>query len=259
MDRRSGGIQMTVLGKSPSWPDAGGACSGYLVEHEDTCLLLDCGSGVLSKLRLHRDYLQVDAVVLSHLHADHFLDLFPFAYALTYSPRQTSPRARPQLHAPSGARDVFRQIAGAWGGEELIETAFALTEYETADEPRVGSLRLRFREVAHFVPTRAVEVAAGTARLTYGADHGPSDDLVEFATGTDLLLMEATLSEPETEQPRGHLTAAEAGEHGRRAGARRLVITHLTDELDATAAQHEAARTFEGPVEVATDGAVYAV
>ena len=76
-------MRVTVLGKSPSWQDAGGACSGYLIEEGDTAVLMDCGNGVFSKLRRYRDYVAVDAVVLSHLHADHFLDLVPFIYALT--------------------------------------------------------------------------------------------------------------------------------------------------------------------------------
>ena len=95
-------MRITVLGKSPAWQDAGGACSGYLVEEDDGCVLLECGNGVFSKLRATRDYLDVDAVVISHMHADHFLDLVPFAYALTYSqrPRGTEGKAaggRPRL------------------------------------------------------------------------------------------------------------------------------------------------------------------
>ena len=81
-------MRITVLGKSPAWQDAGGACSGYLIEQDGFALLLDCGNGVFSKLRRFRDYVDVGAVIVSHLHADHFLDLVPFAYALTYAPRQ---------------------------------------------------------------------------------------------------------------------------------------------------------------------------
>ena len=81
-------MRITVLGKSPSWQDADGACSGYLIEEDGFHLLLDCGNGVFSKLRRFVDYVDVDAVVISHLHADHFLDLVPFSYALTYAPRQ---------------------------------------------------------------------------------------------------------------------------------------------------------------------------
>ena len=99
-------MRVTVLGKSPSWQDAGGACSGYLIEHGESSLLLDCGNGVFSKLRLHRDYVDLDAVLISHMHADHFLDLVPFAYALTYAPRQQPvPVERwPGHRAPGAAR-----------------------------------------------------------------------------------------------------------------------------------------------------------
>ena len=81
-------MRITVLGKSPAWQDAGGACSGYLVEEGETTLLLDCGNGVFGKLREHVDYTDVDAVVISHVHADHFIDLVPYSYALLLTPRQ---------------------------------------------------------------------------------------------------------------------------------------------------------------------------
>src|SRR5947199_3434554 len=113
-------MRLTVLGKSPSWQDAGGACSGYLLEEDGVAVLIDCGNGVFSKLRRYRDYTMVDAVLISHLHADHFLDLVPYSYALTYSPRQqpvavdrwpgTENPCRPRLIAPQRARDTFRQV-----------------------------------------------------------------------------------------------------------------------------------------------------
>ncbi|MEA2390901.1 MAG: hypothetical protein QOK31_1010 [Solirubrobacteraceae bacterium] len=268
-------MKVTVLGKSPSWQDADGACSGYLVEDESCCVLLDCGNGVFSKLRRYREYVDVDAVVLSHLHADHFLDLVPFAYALTYAPRQqpvpvarwpgTDHPAHPRLIAPAGTREVLRRVVGAWGPEDLIEKAFHICEYETDETVHVGELTVRFREVPHFLPTHAVEFSAegngagGGKRFTYSADCRPTDDLVSFATDTDLLMIEATLPRPEREGPRGHLTPGEAGEHGRRAGARQLVITHISDELDLNWARTEAEKTFGGPVRVAREGAVYEI
>jgi ribonuclease BN (tRNA processing enzyme) len=263
-------VRITVLGKSPSWQDIDGACSGYLIEEGETGLLLDCGNGVFSKLRRFIDYVDVDAVVLSHLHADHFLDLVPYAYALTYAPRQqpvpvhrwcgTDNPARPVLHAPTGASDVFRRVCGAWGPEDLIERAFDLHEYDTREALEVGPLRLRFAEVPHYLKTHAIEVSAnGSGRFVFGADTRPTDDLVDFANGSDLLMIEATLPRPERQGPRGHLTPEEAGQHGRRAGAHRLVITHFSDELDPEWARSEAERGFGGPVEVAREGAVYDV
>jgi ribonuclease BN (tRNA processing enzyme) len=251
-------VELTVLGKSPSWQDAGGACSGYLVEADGSCLLLDCGNGVFGMLRAVRDYRDVDAVVVSHLHGDHILDLVPFGSALTYGPRR--PAHPPRLLAPPGARDTFRRLSAVAGmREEHIERAFALEEYDPGDRIAVGPLEVSFQPVPHFLPTHAVSVAAGAARITYSADSSPSDDLCAFARDTDLLLIEATLPRPEREGDRGHLTPGEAGEHGARAGARRLVLTHFSDELDAAWAKSEAERTFGGWVDLAREGAVYEI
>jgi ribonuclease BN (tRNA processing enzyme) len=264
-------MRVTVLGKSPSWQDAGGACSGYLVQEGARNLLLDCGNGVFAKLRRQLDYVSVDAVILSHLHADHFLDLVPFSYALTYAPRQqpvpvdrwpgTDAPARPALHAPPGAGEIFRRVVGAWGNDDLIEKAFALREYAASDTIEVGPLRIAFHEVEHFVQTFAVEITSAETggRFVFGADTAPSERLVEFATGADLLMVEATLPRPEREGPRGHLTPAEAGDHAARAGVRALVLTHISDELDESWARREAEQTFGGPVAVAAEGAVYVV
>jgi ribonuclease BN (tRNA processing enzyme) len=262
-------VEITILGKSPSWQDADGACSGYLVEEQGYRLLIDCGNGVFAKLRKVVDYIDVDAVLITHLHADHFLDLVPFSYALTYAPRQqpvpvdrwpgTAHPARPALHAPPGARDTFRRVVGAWGNEDLVENAFHLKEFDPAATVEVGPLEVAFQLVPHYVPTYAVGLTAGGGRFVFGADSSPSDALCEFARDADLLLIEATLPRPERDGVRGHLTPGEAGDHGRRAGARRLVITHLSDELDACWAATEAEATFGGPVEVAREGLVLQV
>ncbi len=261
-------MRLTVLGKSPSWQDAGGACSGYLISDGDTKLLVDCGNGVFAKLREVCDYLDVSAVLISHLHADHLLDLIPFSYALTLAPRQqpvavagwpgTEHPVRPALYVPVGCAAALRRLCGCWGQEELIEHAFDLREYDAPDELRVGELAVRFCEVPHYTPSYAIEIRDGPgARLTYSADCSPNPELAEFARGTDLLLIEATLPRPERTGERGHLTPAEAGEHGAQAGARRLVLTHISDELDGEWARSQAAETFGGAVELASPGATY--
>jgi ribonuclease BN (tRNA processing enzyme) len=260
-------VQITVLGKSPSWQDAAGACSGYLVQEGDFTLLLDCGNGVFSKLRRIVDYVDVDVVVISHLHADHFLDLIPFSYALSYAPRQqpvpvggwpgTDNPARPVLWVPAGGAEVLRRVVGAWGSEDLVENAFHLREYAVADELSVGPLCIRFCEVPHFVATYAVELASNGSRFTFSADCKPNEALVTFAADSDLLLIEATLPRPERSGQRGHLTPCEAGEHGKLARARRLVLTHYSDEMDPEWARREAADSYGGPVELAEEGAVY--
>src|SRR6185436_3512984 len=210
-------MRLTVLGKSPSWQDADGACSGYLIEEDGTSILLDCGNGVFSKLRRYRDYTRIDAVVISHLHADHFLDLVPFSYALTYAPRQqptpvdrwpgTDHPARPKLYAPE------------------------IEEFQADSVLEIGTMRFTFQHVPHFTETFAIDIAStnGGGRVTYGADCSPNDTLVEFARGTDLLIVEATLPRPERTGIRGHLTPEEAADHARRAGVKRVLLTHVSD------------------------------
>jgi ribonuclease BN (tRNA processing enzyme) len=239
------------------------------VQEDEYALLLDCGNGVFSKLRGDLDYVEVDAVLVSHLHADHFLDLIPFSYALTYAPRQqpvpvagwpgTSDPARPVLYTPVGSTEMFRHIAGCWGNDQLVEGAFALTEYQPWEEFEAGPLRVRFCEVPHFTQTFAIELSANGSRFTYSADCSPNDELVRFAQGTDLILIEATLPRPERTGQRGHLTPSEAGDHARRAGAKRMVVTHFSDELDPEWARTQAADAFNGTVELAHEGAVYTV
>jgi ribonuclease BN (tRNA processing enzyme) len=237
------------------------------VEADGYSLLLDCGNGVFSKLRRVRDYVEVDAVLISHLHADHFLDLVPFSYALTYAPRQqpvpvagwpgTSTPARPELYAPVGAAEMFRAVVGCWGAEDLIDNAFSLREYDGPDQLTVGPFAVRFCEVPHFIRAFAVELSVGTARFTYSADCSPNEELISFARGTDLLLIEATLPRPERTGDRGHLTPSEAGEHARLAGARAVALTHFSDELDPEWARAEATRAYGADVALAHDGAVY--
>ena len=265
-------MRVTVLGKSPSYTDAGGACSGYLVEEDGTVVLLDCGNGVFGKLRRFVDYIAVDSVVISHLHADHFLDLVPFAYGLIYAPRQqpvpvdrwpgTNSPARPALHVPTGATEVFRRVTGAWGPDDLIEKAFDIREYDPGDVLELGTLRIRFHEVPHFMPhTNAVEFAStnGGGRFVYGADHRPTEELVDFAKDADLLFIEATLPRPERSGERGHITPAEAGEHARRANAGRAVLIHISEEMDRLWAEGCASQAFGRPINVAAEGDVYEV
>jgi ribonuclease BN (tRNA processing enzyme) len=264
-------MRLTVLGKSPAWQDVDGACSGYLLQDGDVTVLIDCGNGVFGKLRRFVDYVDVDAVVVSHLHADHFIDLVPYSYALIHAPRQqpvpvppwpgTDCPACPRLIAPPGAAKAFRRVVGAWGNEDLIEQAFDLEEYSVKSEIEIGPLLVTFSLMPHFVDSHAISVtsANGSGRLAYGADSRPARELVEFARGADLFLVEATLPRPERSGVRGHLTAEEAGEHGKAAGVARVVLTHISDELDADEACERAAAAFGGPVEVAREGAVYEI
>jgi ribonuclease BN (tRNA processing enzyme) len=172
----------------------------------------------------------------------------------------TDDPARPRLVAPPGARDTFRRVVGAWGNDDLIEHAFELEEYAAGDEVTIGELTASFHPVPHFIDTFAVNLSAGDGRkLTYSADTSPGDEIVETARDADLLVVEATLPRPERTGQRGHLTPGEAGDHAKRAGARRVVLTHISDELGEDWAKEEAEKAYGGPVEVAREGVTYEI
>ena len=263
-------MRVTVLGKSPAWQDADGACSGYLVETDDTSMLLDCGNGVLGKLRARRDYTRVDAILITHMHADHFFDLIPYGFALTYSPRQqpvpvarwdgVEVPARPKLFLPPGGLATLQRVANTLHAKNMIEEAFRVTEYHHMDVITIGSITVQFKPVPHFVETYAVALTSpNRRRFVFGADSRPNDDIIEFARGCDLLMLEATLPRPERSGVRGHMTAGEAGEHAAAAAPKQLVLTHISDELDPLWALSEARRSYDGPTVVATEGAIYSV
>jgi ribonuclease BN (tRNA processing enzyme) len=169
--------------------------------------------------------------------------------------------ACPVLHVPPGSKELFRRVVGAWGNDDLIEKAFELREYDPAQQIEIGPIRISFQPVPHFTETFAMSISStnGSGRIVYGADSAPTEVLAEFARDADLMLVEATLPRPERTGMRGHLTPEEAGGHARGAGAKRLLLVHISDELDADWARDEAAEAFGGPVEVAAEGATFEV
>jgi len=254
-------MRLTILGKSPAWSDAGGACSGYLVEQGGRALLVDCGNGVFGKLRVLRDYREVDGVVISHLHGDHLLDLVPFSYALTLGPGSDRRERKPRLLAPLGAAGFFERLAGTWNDADLVPEAFEISEYEPFSTHELAGLTIRTHPVRHFTPTHAIELVSGGGRIVFGADGRHSPELIAAASGADVLIVEATLPDPDPAplEERGHMSATEAGEVAAEAGVGRLVLTHISDELDLERSRRLASESFGGPVEVAAEGATYEV
>ena len=250
-------MRVTVIGKSPSWQDAGGACSGYLVEHADGLLLVDCGNGVFGKLRALADYSSVGSVVISHMHADHFLDLIPFAYALTYGPKLERPA--PKLFLPPGGLAVLRTICASFDSASHVEDAFDAVEYDPDTTLDLGAISVDFKPVPHFIAAWALRIAEAESSFVFGADSGPDDGIAKFASGADLLLLEATLAHDSPSGLVGHLNPVQAGRIAAGAGAARLVLTHISDLLDLDASRAAAAAEFDGPVEVAAEGSSWTI
>ena len=223
-------MKLTVVGCSPAWPNPGSAQSGYLVEGSGR-LLLDCGPGVLPRLREREGWPQVDAIAITHFHLDHWGDLVPWVWGAQFGPGRDVPKV--ELWVRSGGAVELRHFGTHFGSKEMFERAFDLREYE-ADVPfEAGGVEVTPVPVPHYdIETYAFRVSDGTRTIAYSGDSGPSERLAEVARDADLFLCEATLAEPrEQNGSRGHLALEEAIEAFERSGARRLVIVHRPDEL----------------------------
>jgi ribonuclease BN (tRNA processing enzyme) len=218
-------------------------------------VLLDCGPGALERLWREHLLAEIGAVVISHMHADHVLDLVPMSGEVGRSKLMAR---RPELYVPAGGLEVLARLDSAFSeptrAASRFEQAFASFEYEPEDRLAIGGLQLSFARTAHRGLCCAVRVTDGRAAVVYGADGAPSEGLERLATGADLLILEATYEDDaEAAAAQGHMTALQAGELAARAGAGHLVLTHLLpgrrERLLALAAE-----AFDGPIELAREG-----
>ncbi len=221
-------VRITVIGSSPAWPNPGGAQSGYLVEGARK-LLLDCGPGVLGRLR-EAGPVDVDAVAITHFHLDHWGDLVPWAWLAAYGPERP---ARPELWVPPDGRGQLDAFARLWGNDRMFERAFDVREFEARAPFPAAGFEVEAWPVPHYRLSAfgfRVREPSTNAVLAYSGDSAPGAPLVELARGTDLFLCEATLAETAVEkEPRGHLTAGEA----LAAADGPVLLTHRPVELPA--------------------------
>lgn len=239
----TGGLSVTILGCDGSYPGPGGACSGYLVRTPGSTIWLDAGSGTLANLQRHVGLHQIDAIVLSHEHPDHWSDLEGFRVAAAYVLQRTSV----PVYAPAGLRArVFSDF----------EPAVEWHPVADGDEVRLpagedrGQVRLRFSRTDHPPETLAVRIDAGGRSLAYSADTGPGWSFAALGAGIDVGLCEATWL-TDREGAGGHLSARQAGAMAREAGVGRLVLTHVWPTVDPAASRAEAGAAYGEPVEVA--------
>jgi ribonuclease BN (tRNA processing enzyme) len=228
-------VKLIVVGCSPAWPNPGGAQSGYLVETDRRRLLLDCGPGVLARLREREDWPRIDAIAITHFHLDHWGDLVPWVWALSFGPAAAAPP--PALWLPPGGRETLRTLGAQLGQPEMFEEAFRVREYVPDAVEDIAGFEVTARKVLHYdLDAYGFRVSLNGTTLAYSGDSGPSAELMELARDADLFLCEATLDRPRPEGgKRGHLSAEEANEAFEQSGAKRLLLTHRPKErpLDA--------------------------
>ena len=244
-------MRLTVIGCSGSAPGPSSAASCYLVEHDGYTLVLDMGNGAFGSLLALADPARVDAVFLSHLHADHCLDVAPFIVWWRYSGQGRSTPL--PLYGPVGAD---RRLALAYDEDaDPIDDVFDVMAIGPGAW-QLGPFSVTTARTAHPVECYAIRLSAGGRSLVYTGDTGPCDDVVRLATGADVLLAEAAHPEVDGLPPALHLTGREAGEHAAAAGVGRLLLTHIPAWVDP-AVQLAAARDVFPAADLVAPGAGY--
>ncbi|GAA2618468.1 MBL fold metallo-hydrolase [Streptomyces spororaveus] len=252
-------LRLTVLGSATPYPRADNPCSGYLVSGGGTRLWMDAGSGTLGPLQRYVGLGELDAVWISHLHADHSADLLTAYYGLLFADVE---RAAPlPLFGPPGTADRLAGFLTHGTERSPVESAFAVHELSDGHRARVGALTLTSRAVAHGMPAFAVRVEAGGHSLVYSGDTAPCPALTALAEGCDVLLCEAESARRPAPDEGEHLhhTPEEAGRTAAAARAGRLVVTHVGRGLGADEAVARASAHYGGPVDHAAPGAVFPV
>jgi ribonuclease BN (tRNA processing enzyme) len=249
-------VRITVIGCSGSFPGPDSPASCYLVEAEGFALLLDLGNGALGALQRHIGLYDVNAIAFTHLHADHCLDLCGYWVARRYSPSGLKPKI--PVYGPEG---VAARMARAYDldPDPGMSEAFDFHTV-TSGTFEIGPFTVTAAPMSHPVEAYAFRVEHGKSSIAYSGDTGECEALVDLARGVDLMLAEASFLDKPDLPVDLHLTARQAGEHAARAGVARLILTHLVpwNDPETTLAQAKASG-YEGPVELAYQGAVYEV
>lgn len=248
-------MKLTVLGVSPACPNPGGASAGYLLESAGFHLLIDCGHGIAAKVQEHLPIGEIDAIVISHMHADHTFDLEPLNYGVRFT---ASPRI--PLYLPPNGRGALQRLRTALDLEHNFwETSYILREYDPALPLTLGPFTIQFTPTVHFIPAHAmriIQVDTG-AVLVYSSDTGPSPAVEALLHGAHTAVVEATyIAYPDGQAFHGHLTGSLAAEMARRSGVQHLLLTHYWHTVAAEILA-EARRVFGPNVSLAKPGTVY--
>ncbi|MEY9849183.1 MBL fold metallo-hydrolase [Streptacidiphilus sp. MAP5-3] len=246
-------MELTVVGSAGSFPSADSPCSCYLIQAEGFTLVVDLGNGALGALQKYIGLYDVDAVLLSHLHADHCVDMCAYYVARNYR-FEGCPDPVP-VYGPTGTAE---RLARAYDMDEQpgMKEVF---DFRTLSDGsfELGPLTVTAARVAHPVEAYAFRFTHAGRSFVYTGDTGPCEQLVTLSQGVDLLLSEAAYTYGKEEFSGVHLNGRQAGELARSAGVGRLVLTHIPVWTDPQRNASDAAVEYSGPVELARPGAVY--
>jgi ribonuclease BN (tRNA processing enzyme) len=242
-------MDLTIVGCSGSFPGPDSAASAYLLQAEGFAMLVDLGSGALGPLQRYAALADIDAVCLSHLHADHCLDMCGLQVFRRYHP--DGPMRRIPVYGPAGTASRLDGAAASSGTTMADVFDFVTLAPGTIE---IGPFEVTTGRMSHPVETFGFRIGHAGRAIAYSADTGPTQELVALAAGADILLCEASFEDGPDLPADLHLSATQAGQHAARAGVGELVLTHLVPWNSQELAREQAAAAFSGPLSLAAPG-----
>ncbi|WP_069649288.1 MBL fold metallo-hydrolase [Caloranaerobacter ferrireducens] len=242
-------MKLTVLGNNGPYPRPGGACSGYLLETDNKRILIDCGNGVLSRLLKICSIKDIDIIILTHLHSDHISDIMVMKYAIGVNKMKGKYNITIPLYVPTDDYEMVKRLN--------YNNSFNIIPIEENTIINLGDIEITFRRMKHPIKTFAVKVRKGGKTFVYSSDTSYNESLIDFSKNADLLLCEAGILEEDREDNAPHLSAKQAGEIGKKAGVKRLILTHFWPEYNLERVKIEASQTFDSILELSQEMKAY--
>ena len=241
-------LRVRVIGCSGTYSSTESACSSYLIQTDSTSVLLDAGPGSSIELQQHIDLSDIDAVVLSHEHPDHWTEMPSLYHAYRYGIEQPGL----PVYGTAGTAVALDAVV-----PEARDATFAWTTIDASSTLTIGDLSFTFSETDHPVETLAMRVESGGVSIAYSADTGPDWTPEAFGADIDLMIYETTLPNDLEDHDIPHVSGRQAGERAAAAGVRTLVLTHVPPGHDPTDRAQSLAETFAGGIEIAVPGQSY--
>jgi len=238
-------LSVTVIGCSGTYSSINSSCSSYLFETSTTSVLVDAGPGSSMELQRHIDLADLDAIVVSHEHPDHWTELPSLYHGFRYGVE----RLGVPLFGTAGTRALLDAAC-----PDATSTAYDWQTIDADSTVTIGDITFTFSLTDHPVETLAVLAESGDRRIGYSADTGPDWSPESFGQPIDIFIYETTLPNDMEDMEIPHVSGRQAGERAAAAKVGQLVITHVPPGHDRADRHDAAARTFDGPITIATPG-----
>ncbi|AKL95839.1 beta-lactamase domain-containing protein [Clostridium aceticum] len=243
-------MKLTVLGCYGPYPKAGGSCSGYLLESEETKILIDCGNGVLSKLLNYcNDLNKLDAIFISHMHPDHMSDLMVMRYAINIKQMFGKLKQPIPIYLPASPQEEYDRIQ--------YQGAFVRNIIHEGTEISINNMKVTFKKTDHPLECYAMAFEKDNKKFVYSGDTKYFDGFIDFVKGSNLLLCEANILHKYMNENVPHLSGRQVGEIAVKADLQRVILTHFLPEISVAELLEETKEVFPHMLQIAEEGKCY--